>query len=73
MPEQPLGSVISLLGSLNTMRLMLHWPKGPGSVRPPSARIRLDVDTFVHAAKAASMAARDVVRPSFASPVESIR
>jgi len=72
-PLQPLGSLTSLFGSLNTMRLMLHWLNGPGAVVPPSWSTRLEVGTSLQAARAASNAAREVENPKVASPVESMR
>ena len=73
MPLQPLGSVISSNGSLKTMRLVPQPAKVSEVVRPPSSSTRPAVGTSVHAASAASTAARESVGPILASPVESMR
>src|SRR5262245_28631414 len=64
MPLQPVVSVTSLDGSLKIMRFDPQPPNAVGAVVPPSARIKFDVGTFVHAASAASIAARVVANPS---------
>src|SRR5207244_4957088 len=59
MPLQLVGSVISLKGSLKTIRLAVQPAHAAGAVVPPSARIKFDVGTFVHAPNAESIAARE--------------
>lgn len=73
MPLQPTGSVTSLHGSLNTMRLLPVQPAYcAGAASPLSTNVRLELATSVHAASALPTALRDAASPSFASPVWSI-
>src|SRR5262249_28287663 len=74
-PLQLDGSVTSLNGSLNMMRLPPSQPANvvdAGSV-PPSVNVIEAVGTFVQAANASLIAAREVTGPRPASPRGSMR